>query len=243
MHKNSLMAVVIGAAALVSATNGAFAKDWIEKVELSRDGIDVKQIEVGANKNGYTGITTNAHRFLLKLYARATNGERIVAMKLGSYNGVLYFEGSGNLWNKSYAHRDVGAGTKRTVTINDTPTIPLSKISWYGSDPVKRCELKMQTEMNKGKSKAWVLSQEWTTAAYAHFELDAVAAHKNKAENNNWNIGNTTDQRAGYNYELTVKCNAGMSLTPSNVKAPEEPKKPGILAPATPKPPRAKIGG
>jgi hypothetical protein len=72
MQKNTLMAAVIGAAALVTATNGAFAKDWIEKVELGRDGIDVKQVEVGANKNGYTGITTNAHRFLLKLYARAT---------------------------------------------------------------------------------------------------------------------------------------------------------------------------
>jgi hypothetical protein len=243
MHKKTMMAAVIGAATVFSATSGAFAKDWIEKVEITRDGIDVKQIEVNANKNGYTGIATNSHRFLLKLYARATNGERIVAMKLGSYNGVLYFESSGNLWNKSYANRDVGSGTKRTVTINDTPTIPLSKVSWYGSDPKKRCELKMQSEMNKGKSKAMVLSQELTTVAYAHFELDAVAARKNKAENNKWDIGNTTNQRAGYNYELTVKCHAGLSLTSSSIKAPEEPKKPGILAPAKPKPPRAKIGG
>lgn len=243
MQKKSILAGVLGAATILSAANGAFANDWIEKVEVKQDGIDVKAIEVAANANGYTGIVTKDHRFLLGLYARATNGERIVAMKLGSYEGVLYFESSGNLWNKTYANRDVGSGTKRTVTISDTPTIPLGKIVWHGSDPKKRCELKMQSEINKGKSKAMVLSTELTTVAYAHFELDAVAARKNKAENNSWNIGNTTNQRDGYNYELTVKCQAGLSLTPSSVKAPDEPKKPGFKAAEPAKPPRAKIGG
>lgn len=197
----------------LSVSGAASAADWIEKVEVSKDGIDVKPIEVSANLNGYTAIKSKNHRFTLKLYARATNGERIVAMKVGSFKGVRYFEGDGNLWSKSFQNRDVGSGTKRTVSISYDPTISINKIRWHGSDPKVRCDLNMQTLMKQGMTKAQVLSQPRSVKAYAYFELDAVAARKNKAENNKWNLGNTTDQRDGYNYEVNVLCHAG------NVKA------------------------
>lgn len=208
----TIASAILAASALAAAIalpSAASAKDWIEKVEVSKDGIDVKPIEVSANMNGYTGFKSGSHRFLLRLYGRATSGERIVAMKLGSFKGVQYFEGDGGLWSKSFDNRDVGAGTKRTVSINYEPTIGMNKIQWNGSDPKTRCDLNLQQMMKQGMTRSQVLSQPREVKAYAYFELDAVAARKNKAESNKWNLGNTTNQRDGYAYEVRVLCHAG----------------------------------
>ena len=43
-------------AVLASVATGAMAKDWIEKVEVKRDGIDVIPVEVKANAYNYTKI-------------------------------------------------------------------------------------------------------------------------------------------------------------------------------------------
>lgn len=213
------------AAGLAAMTTGAFAADWIETVELTRDGIDATPIEVAANAQGYTGIKTSAHRFLFRLHARATNGERIVAMKLGAFHGVRYFEADGSLWSKSYAHRDVGSGSRRTVTIGDKPVIPVGKLKWQMVDPVMACNSQLSKEMNKGTSRNTALAKAYNTSVGAYFELDAVAARKNKATGNNWGIKNTTDQRDGYVYQVPVRCLPGVkppragSGTPSRVKA------------------------
>lgn len=65
-------------AVLASVATGAMAKDWIEKVEVKRDGIDVIPVEVKANAYNYTKIKSGNHRFLLRLSAKATNGERLL---------------------------------------------------------------------------------------------------------------------------------------------------------------------
>ena len=218
MQTKTIFRTALTAAALLTMTSTGFAKDWIEKVSVKQDGIDVKVIEVSANANGYTGVKTAKHRFLLNLYARATNGERIVAMKLGAFHDVLYFEGSGNAWNKSFQHRDVGSGSKRTVSIGYDPVIPVQKLAWYSSGPKKQCELNLKNQMKKGLSKTNVLSKVWTVKARAYFELDAVAARKKAAKNNKWSLKNTTNQRGGMTYNLTVKCNAGLKKAPARAK-------------------------
>ena len=200
---------VILTAALSSIATGAMAKDWIEKVQVSKDGIDVIPVEVSANSHKYTGVKSNSHRFLLRLYGKATNGERIVAMKVGSFKGVLYFEGDGSLWSKSFQHRDVGSGSKRTVAISYKPTIPLKKIKWNGWNPREACALNMDKKIKGGMSKQQVLSKTWIVSAKAYFELDAVAAKKGKAKKNKWNFKNTTNQRDGGTYEVRVKCLKG----------------------------------
>ena len=89
----TLSRIIAASLGLAFLTQSAGAADWIEKVAVGKDGIDVVPIEVSANGGGYTGLKTKSHTFGLRLQARATNGERIVALKVGSYHGVLYFEG------------------------------------------------------------------------------------------------------------------------------------------------------
>ncbi|MBL6431095.1 MAG: hypothetical protein HPM95_07150 [Alphaproteobacteria bacterium] len=112
-------------------------------MSLTKDGIDTVPIEVSADAGGYTKIKSSGHRFLLKLHARATSGERIVAMKLGAFKGVLYFEGDGGKWSRSFANRDVGSGTRRTVTLNVSPVVPSAKIAWQGPSPKQACEINL----------------------------------------------------------------------------------------------------
>src|SRR5690606_8049027 len=99
-------ATVVIAAALSTA---AEAKDWIEKVDIVKGGVDVVPVEVRANANGYTGMKTKDHAFGLRLYAKATSGERIVAGVVGAYNGVEYFEAADpNRWEQKLRGREIG---------------------------------------------------------------------------------------------------------------------------------------
>ncbi|MEM9634905.1 MAG: hypothetical protein AAGA50_26485 [Pseudomonadota bacterium] len=194
------------AAAIAGIATSATAKDWIEKVQVKRDGIDVIPIEVTANASNYKAIKTKSHRFLLRLYGKATKGERIVAMKVGSFKNVLYFEADGALWSKSFQNRDVGSGSKRSVSISYKPVIQLKKVRWQGWNPQQACSINLDKKIKSGMKKKDALAKTWTVSAKAYFELDAVAARKNKAKNGKWNMHNTTNQRGGYGYDVTVKC-------------------------------------
>ncbi|SDT91049.1 hypothetical protein [Stappia sp. ES.058] len=207
---NTTFKILIASTLLVSLASAASAKDWIETVKLTKDGIDAVPIEVSANAGGYTSIKSSSHRFLMKLHARATSGERIVAMKIGAFKGVRYFESDGGHWSRSFANRDVGAGKKRTVSLNANPVVPTAKIAWQGPSPKQVCEANLANRRAKGMRRSEVLSKSWTVSAHAYFELDAVAARKNKAKNNKWSIKNTTNQRDGMTYKVPVKCNAGL---------------------------------
>jgi opacity protein-like surface antigen len=207
---NTTQKILIASTLFVSLASTASAKDWIETVKLTKDGIDAVPIEVSADASGYTKIKSSGHRFHLNLHARATSGERIVAMKVGAFKGVLYFEGNGGQWSQSFANRDVGSGTKRTVSINFSPVVPTAKIAWQGPSPKQACEINLANQRAKGMRKSAVLLKTWTVSARAYFELDAVAARKNKAANNTWSIKNTTNQRDGMTYTVPVQCNAGL---------------------------------
>lgn len=210
MRLKQLSTIALSAGIAISAAGAASAKDWIEKVQIERDGIDALSIKVSANSNGYTGIKSNAHRFLLRLYARATNGERIVAGKVGMHSSVLYFEGDGNLWNLRLDGREMYSGSKRTVDRTIAPVIPTSKIKWHLVDPVMACNALLSSKVAGGQSPLAVLGKEWNTAVNVEFTFDAVAAHKKKAESGKWDIGSTTSQRDSYIYKVNVTCLAGI---------------------------------
>lgn len=196
--------------ALLATTTSAAAKDWIETVSLTKNGIDVTPIVVSADMSGYGSVKTPSHRFLLRLHARATSGERIVAMMLGAYHGVRYFEASGGLWQRGFQGRDVGAGTKRTVTLEVAQVLPIGQIKWAGATPTQACEANLAKETAKGMPRHVALGKEWTVTARAQFGLDAVAARKSKSGAGEWSLANTDSQTANFLYDVTVRCQSGL---------------------------------
>ena len=129
-----------------------------------------------------------------------------VAAKIGSHNGVLYFEAGGGKWEKRLAHRDVGSGSLRDVKRTFAFMVPTTKIHWKGSNAVKRCNKVLDAKIKSGMSRNAALSKNWNTTAHVYFQLDAVAAKKAKAKNNKWNISNTTNERAWTSYKVNVRC-------------------------------------
>lgn len=199
---------IIAAAAVAGAlfAHPASAKDWIENVSISNDGIDAVAVEVRPGGTGYASIKSGGHQFGLRLLARATNGERIVAMKVGMFNGVQYFEHSGSDWNATLTGSAIGNGGNRSVAKSIDPLIGMGKIKWKGKDPVAACNALMSEKLNSGMSRNAVFAKSWTTGANVFFQLDAVATRKSNSGNGQWNIGNSYHERSSLTYRVVVKC-------------------------------------
>ena len=186
-------------------TATAHAKDWIEKVDIVNDGIDLVPIEVKAGGNGYSSIKTNKHRFNLRLYARAKKGKRIAGGVVGS-GDPRFLEASGGEWQRLLAFRDIGSGKRRELKLSKSYNIPVSKLVWVGSDPVEKCNQVLANKVQQGKSKASLLKSGLSTSAKVLFKFDAAAARPKVAEKNKVKIGNHTSERKGMNYSVVVKC-------------------------------------
>lgn len=183
------------------------AKDWIEKVTIAQDGIDVIPVDVSASIGGYNAIKSTTHRFVMRLYAKATPGERIVAGRVGSYKGVYVFEynDSSKWWDEQLRNREIGGGESRTVSRPYDVTIKLSLVTW-SKHPVEVCAAMLADKKTKGYSAAEVLAKDWDAQTSVYFEFQAVAARAGKAKNDNWNMKNTAGQRDGFYYPVRVRC-------------------------------------
>ncbi|MBD8892929.1 hypothetical protein [Roseibium litorale] len=202
------------AAALIgiSATS-AQAKDWIETVKLSQSIIKPAPVEVTANSNGYTAIKTQHTSLNFSLHATAKKGKRIAAMRLGTYQGLYYFEYPGDMWHRDFQGRDTGSGSKSTVNLDKTFNVPTDILNWY-VNPVQLCQKNLQNKMKKGLHKSEILSKSWSMDAAAYFELDAVAARKKDAKSGKITLKNTTSQRSGAPFTIPVKCNSTLKKAP-----------------------------
>ena len=209
--KRTLKASAVTAFVLATALPFvAEAKDWIESVSIAKDGIDVQTVDVTATGGKYTAIKTSNYRFGLRLNARATSGERIIAGIVGSYNGVQYFEGSHpNKWDVKMAGRNFGGTDARTIGLSIDPQLKLSKLTWQGKDPIKLCNELMAAQIKNGVSKAEVWSTTWTTKANVFFQLQAVAVKKNKAQSGKGGLKDATTERASLSYPVSVRGPAG----------------------------------
>jgi len=199
----------------MAAPSTAMAGSWVESVKVERDGIDVVPIDVRANMGGYTSVKTSAHRFGLRLYARAKSGKRIAAGIVGSDAPVAYFESAGNSkWNRRLSHRDVGNGKLRTMDRTFSYNVPVSKLTWHGRDPLSACNHMLSQKMAQGMTRAAVLSQPRIVTARVYFEFEAVAAKKSKAAKpSKIKIQNTSKKRDSYFYDVRVRCLSGLNKT------------------------------
>ena len=200
------LSTVLLATAIIAAPQAAFAKDWIQSVSVKSDGIDAVPIQVRAGATKFQSIKPQNHKFTLRIHAKAKSGKRIVAAKVGSHNGVNYFEAGGGKWEKRLPHRDVGSGSLREVKRTFAFMVPTTKIHWKGTNAVARCNKVLDAKIKSGMSRSAALAKTWNTTAHVYFQLDAVAAKKSAAKKNKWNIGNTTNERAFTSYKVNVRC-------------------------------------
>ena len=61
---------------MMLAPQAAFAKDYIDKVGLTSEGIDLAPIQVVAGGSKYKSVKPQNHKFFLRIYGRAKSGTK-----------------------------------------------------------------------------------------------------------------------------------------------------------------------
>ena len=202
----SKLTTALIAGSLLLAPQTAMAKDYIKKVGLTPDGIDLVPIQVKAGGSKFQSIKPQNHRFGLRIYAKTKSGKRIVGAKLGMHNGVEYYESSGNLWSHRLAYRDVGSGSLKEMNRSFSYNIPTTKLRWKGKSAVQRCNQLLDAKVASGMSRHSALAKTWTTSAKVYFQVQVLATTKAKAKKNKWKMKHTTAERKTAYYTVNVKC-------------------------------------
>lgn len=196
-------------------TNDASAKDWVEKVEIKNQGIDVQEVHVRATNASYNLTTTQSRNFKLRMYARAKSGKRVAIMRVEADNYADKQDApSVAPWIYEVPFRDLGSGKKRTVNLARTFNIPLNKIRWKGEiNPVAACNEHLQRKMQQGLSRQQVLNQVWKISTQAYFSLSAIAARPKLAENPEFSTSGYSSKDDSYLYHVPVRCLAAPNST------------------------------
>ncbi|WP_339822259.1 hypothetical protein [uncultured Parasphingorhabdus sp.] len=183
MKINTILLAGIAVTAMTATPNSAFAKDWIDKVELTKDGVDIKEIEIASDGNSYTGIKTKDHRFALAIKVEAKSGKRIWDVTVESGDGADAFEAPDpQFWSYQPNKTTLGSGNNRTLNMQLSPTIDLDKVIWIGLiSPTGLCQSNLEEKMQQGKSRASVLSQDWVVPARVSFSMNAVVTRPDLA--------------------------------------------------------------
>lgn len=211
MSKKAVLRATLLAAALSLPLGSASAKDWIDKVDLAKDSLDLIPVQVLSNANGYTKLKATNHTFSLRLFARAKKGKRIAAGAVGAYDGVQVGALSGKRWGRNLSHKDVGAGKLRQLKRTFYFKVPIRKVNWWGASAIHRCNTLLQQKMAKGMSKQQVLAKNWMVEADVFFQFQAVAARPKTAVkldlNNHYNnLKQSTRERKSAPYRVKVQC-------------------------------------
>lgn len=199
-----LSKTTIVAMALAASVSGASAKDWIEKVDLVKDGIDMVSIEVMPDSHDYVAMKNKEHRFLLRGYVSAKKNKRVAMAKFKSGNAH-------HAWKYTPPSRNYGQGKKRQVSISVKPTISLSKVIWERS-PIESCKQLHRTKKAQGQSSNQILSKNHKIMALAKFDMRGYAmkpkqAQKSRPANFKWHgAKNATGESKGLLYKVKVTC-------------------------------------
>lgn len=199
---NTYLKATMAAATLMLATS-AHAADNFEKIDIVKEGIDMKAALVSANSGGYRGYEKDEHTFLVRVFAKGKGSRHVFAAGIGNRPGMSLIEVTAGDWlfSQHTPNGDDGWGVyKKSISLKTK----LSKVEWYKS-PIQACKDNMAKEMAKGKSKSWVLNREWDAQAYALIRFYAGAAPKSSIKKRKFFDGGQTRQD-NISYPVNVKC-------------------------------------
>jgi hypothetical protein len=180
----------------------AMAGTNIEKVDIVKEGIDLAQIYVNARSSGYTGSEDKAHKYLVRVFAKAKGQNRVykvVAFGLRSQNGAKLF------------YKDVGrsegwATFGKSLELWAKP----SSMGWI-TTPKTACDKMLKKKMDDGMAKADVLKNDRKTTALALVGFTAYADSKyNNKKGKHNSVGGISPHSDNVAYTVNVVCRAAL---------------------------------
>ncbi len=163
----------VATALLVSAAAPALAGSNMAKVDIVAEGIDLKPIYVSSNANGYTGSEPAKHKYMVRVFAKASGQNRVWKVQIHGLKGVTFFE------------KDVGKSEGWAVygKSHEFWAKP-GEVKWMAT-PKEACDANLKKMVAEGKTKAQVLANDRKTQALAFIYFTAYAdskAHNKKGK-------------------------------------------------------------
>jgi len=193
--------IALAVAALAALTATASAKDKMDKVDIARDGIDVRRVVVKAGAGGYTAIEGNEYTFSVRGYAAAKKGFRI----LGAWFHTGKLE-QANVY--ALFGRDYGNGEKRTLKYPFSYKVPMNKVVWDGASPVEACRANLAGLKKKGQSAKDILNRTHELTVHAIVGFSAVADREWREASSTGFGGGSTWKTKTMRYAVSVECAA-----------------------------------
>ena len=196
-------AAIVGVSMLASTS--AFAASKIEKIDIVKEGIDLKEAVVRANSGGYTSYETEKHTYSVRVFAKARGSNSIFSAGIGSNQSMDLTEVAEGKWFFQQSTPDDGWGVyKRSVTF----TSKLSEMPWYVS-PKKACEDNLKKQVANGMTKAKVLTRDWKAVASAVVHFYAAADSKTHIRSGRARAEGETRLKS-IGYQVNVLCRAAL---------------------------------
>lgn len=192
------LATLVASGFLASASPAAAGTN-MEKVDMVVEGIDQKPLYVNANASGYTGTEDKAHRYMVRVYAKAKGMNRVWSVEVGS-------PGKPRLFDKTVGKSEGWATYAKSLEIDAKP----GSVKWTKT-PMQMCNQMLAEKVGQGVKKADVLKNDRKTIAFA--ELTFIAKADSKTHNEK-NKHDTTDGEFGHSktvfYQVPVVCRAAL---------------------------------
>jgi hypothetical protein len=190
-----LLATAISFSAIVPALAGSN----MDKVDIVAEGIDLKPLHVGANANGYTGTEATAHKFIVRVFAKAKGQNRVYNVQIHGLNSHILFE----------KHVGKTEGWQVYGKSHEVYSKP-QNLKWL-TVPVQVCKENMAKMIASGKTKAQVLANDRTVTAHALIGFTAYADSKSNNKKNKHNSFDGVNPHSdNIYYPVSVVCRAAL---------------------------------
>jgi len=193
-----LLPVLLALLAPMAAISPAEASN-MAKVDIVSEGIDLEPIYVDSRASGYMGSENKAHRYLVRVFAKASGQHRV-------WKVAIFGIGKGNLFLDEVGRTDGWPVYGKSHVIHAKP----GSLSWQ-TTPKTACDNLMRQKMADGMSKAEVLRKDRKTTALAFIGFGAYADSKaNNKKNRHDSAKGSTFHHDSTAYQVQVVCRAAL---------------------------------
>jgi hypothetical protein len=196
----ALLPAVLAVAAPLAVITPAQAGSNMAKVDIVAEGIDTAPIYVDSRSSGYTGSEQKAHKYMVRVFAKAAGQNRVWKVK------VFGIGKNNSLFEKNVGRSEGWEVYGKSLEVFAKP----GSLSWM-TTPKTACDNLMKQKMAEGMTKQQVLSKDQKTTALAFVGFSAWA--DSKANNKK---GKHDSHQGGYDhhdntaYQVRVVCRAAL---------------------------------
>ena len=170
------------------------------KVDIVAEGIDLKPLYVSANSSGYTGTENMAHKYMVRVFAKAKGQNKVWKVAIhGVGKGTTFFQ------------KDVGKSEGWDVygKSHEVHAKPGS-VKWL-TTPMNVCKNNMVNMIAAGKTKDQVLANDRKVTAYALIGFTAYADSKgNNKKGKHESSGGIEPHSDNVAYAVPIVCRAAL---------------------------------